>query len=510
VALLTLGGLTARAAEEAAPEEGIEVQARGPVHEAYAQPSQPSPEPGPVITKRPPDPVPEEPPDQKPEGDNVQWIPGYWAWDTDRQDFLWVSGMWRVPPPDRRWMPGRWAEVDGGWQWVSGFWAPTGEEEVPYQPAPPRSLDVGPAVPAPDDDSIYVPGSWVFRTSRYLWRPGFWQAARPGWLWNPAHYCWTPGGYVFVDGYWDYPLEDRGLLFAPVCFNQPLWQSSGWRYRPRFCLGVDGLLNSLFCRPSCGHYYFGDYYDPGYARLGFRPWFQYGPRTYDPLFGYYRWAHRDNPGWFRGLRDVYLGRRNGNLVRPPRTFAAQNALFRQHNFTRNVNRTNLLRVVTPLSQWQRNHGLVRRGAPERARQRTFATQLHKRGLERTHIEKSHVLGKPTRQQTHRQGSRAFNPPRHQPAHALHQSIKPAGRHVPSHQMPHAAKATHHAPAHHAAPAPPKHHAAAPAHHRGPAAPRQHSAPAHAHSSPRAPRHQATHHAPAASHHAAHSSSKHHR
>lgn len=32
------------------------------------------------------------PPDQKPEGDDVAWIPGYWAWDDERNDFLWVSG----------------------------------------------------------------------------------------------------------------------------------------------------------------------------------------------------------------------------------------------------------------------------------------------------------------------------------------------------------------------------------------------------------------------------------
>ena len=41
--------------------------ARGPVHEAFAQPFQANPQPGPVVPKRPPDPIPEEPPDQKPQ-----------------------------------------------------------------------------------------------------------------------------------------------------------------------------------------------------------------------------------------------------------------------------------------------------------------------------------------------------------------------------------------------------------------------------------------------------------
>src|SRR5436305_1398773 len=78
----------------------IDVQARGPVHEAYAQPSTfGRPTPGPVAPKAPPEPVPEVPPDERPEGANVVWVPGYWGWDEERRDFLWVSGFWRVAPP---------------------------------------------------------------------------------------------------------------------------------------------------------------------------------------------------------------------------------------------------------------------------------------------------------------------------------------------------------------------------------------------------------------------------
>lgn len=56
----------------------------------------------------------EVPPEQKPTGDNVDWIPGYWAWDDERTDFLWVSGIWRSLPPGR--------------QWVSGYWAKSGRD----------------------------------------------------------------------------------------------------------------------------------------------------------------------------------------------------------------------------------------------------------------------------------------------------------------------------------------------------------------------------------------------
>src|SRR5262249_45078856 len=155
---------------------------------------------------------------QRPEGDNVQWIPGYWSWNEDAQDFLWVSGVWRQVPPGRRWVPGYWTEADNGWQWVSGFWAPADREELPYQPPPPASLDTGPSAPAPNDDSSYIPGAWNYQANQYVWQPGAWQANRPGQVWIPASYVWTPQGYIYVPGYWDYALDNRGLLFAPAAF----------------------------------------------------------------------------------------------------------------------------------------------------------------------------------------------------------------------------------------------------------------------------------------------------
>src|SRR5215471_16817919 len=60
---------------------GAEVLTRGPVHEAFAEPATGRPEQSQVITKQPPEAIEELPPDQRPDGDNVQWIPGYWAWD---------------------------------------------------------------------------------------------------------------------------------------------------------------------------------------------------------------------------------------------------------------------------------------------------------------------------------------------------------------------------------------------------------------------------------------------
>src|SRR4051812_1701008 len=91
--------------ETAAPR-GIDVQARGPVHEAFATPTT-EPIATPLLNKRPPAPLDELPPTEKPDG-AVVWIAGYWAWDDERSDFLWVSGCWRTLPPGRQWIGGYW------------------------------------------------------------------------------------------------------------------------------------------------------------------------------------------------------------------------------------------------------------------------------------------------------------------------------------------------------------------------------------------------------------------
>src|SRR5688572_21929692 len=69
---------------------GLQIETRGPVHEAFAQPHELNAEPNPPVPKAPPPGVQEEAPEQRPEGDNVQWLPGYWAWDADRNEYIWI------------------------------------------------------------------------------------------------------------------------------------------------------------------------------------------------------------------------------------------------------------------------------------------------------------------------------------------------------------------------------------------------------------------------------------
>lgn len=316
------------AAQPLTPDGGddVEILTRGPVHEAFAEIVVFEPQPGLVIGSAPPEPIEELPPDQRPEGENIAWIPGYWTWDDDRSDFLWVSGVWRNLPPGRQWVPGYWNPIDSGrFQWISGYWADSTVEETVYiSTAPPRSVDAGPNVEAPSEDHTWVPGIWVWSETRYIWRPGYWLALRPDWTWVPARYCWTPRGYVYIDGYWDYAIARRGVLFAPVHFHRRVYVTSGFHYRPSIVIGLGVFGHHLFVRPGCGHYYFGDYYAPRYFDAGYHASFLWHSRHrgYDPIWAHLRWHHRHDRTWERRhLADFHHFRDHAD-ARPPRTWAA--------------------------------------------------------------------------------------------------------------------------------------------------------------------------------------------
>ncbi|HKA07243.1 MAG TPA: hypothetical protein VKD71_08285, partial [Gemmataceae bacterium] len=291
-----------------AADQVAEELTRGPIHEAFGQPTVFNPQAGSVAPKAPPEVIEEVPPDQKPEGDNVTWIPGYWSWDDDTKGFIWVSGFWRSVPPDRTWVGGYWTKVDEGYQWVSGFWSSVKTTEVEYLPPPPESLETGPSTEATFEGQIWIPGCWVWHETRYAWRPGFWAAGNPDWVWVPAHYVWTPSGFVFVEGYWDYPLFSRGLLFSPVVFTpiQP-----GFVYTPTVVLDYRFLTVALFVWPHHHHYYFGDYYAADYTRAGIYPWFAFHMSRYgyDPLYAQTRYVYsRRDPRWETQIREAYLFR----------------------------------------------------------------------------------------------------------------------------------------------------------------------------------------------------------
>ncbi len=371
--------------------EGAQVLTQGPIHEAFAEPVVYDPKPGQVVPKAPPAPIAELPPDQKPEGASVQWIPGYWAWDDARDDFIWVSGLWRVIPPGRQYIPGYWQKVEGGNQWVPGYWAAVDSAQLQYLPEPSPSLENGPASPQPSPDSTWAPGMWTWQTNQYLWRPGFWVNQQPGWMWVPASNSWTPNGYVANQGYWDYPFENRGIPFAPVYFSQPIYGQPNFRYTPAVSLVTSALLSSLFVRPSNSSYYFGDYYAPSNFQSGIYPWYAFhGSRYgYDPLYAYAAAQNfRTNPRWADELHEVYSYRREHPESRPPHTFAETRRLAARPAVGSNAVRAAVnLVLARPLNQLAApaagavaNPNVPRLERIDAARRQEFArqaTQLHK-------------------------------------------------------------------------------------------------------------------------------------
>ncbi len=307
---------------------GTQVLTRGPVHEAFAGMVTFNPEPGVVVTKTPPDPIEEMPPDVRPEGDNVTWIPGYWGWDDERNDFLWISGTWRDVPPGRAWIAGYWGQVAEGYQWTSGYWADAAARETTYLPAPPATVEAGPNIEAPSPDYGWTPGCWLWYQGRYAWSPGYWAQGRADWDWIPSHYVWTHRGYIFVGGFWDYSIERRGVLFAPVYFQSGVYSRHGYFYSPTIVISLGVFSDCLFLRPRYDHYYFGDYYAPSYSQNGFYASFSFQSDRYgyDPIFSHQRWEHRQDHEWEHHVEASYQDRRDHVSARPPRTWAAQQTI----------------------------------------------------------------------------------------------------------------------------------------------------------------------------------------
>lgn len=328
-------GSSAAGSREAWDDESVETLTAGPIHEAFASPAVLDPLPSPIVPKEPPPDIVEEPPPYLPEG--AVWIPGYWAWDDERDDFVWVSGVARVPPPSMRFVPGYWAKVEGGWQRVAGFWTREDEGELEYRPAPPASLESGPSSPAPGDDHFWVPGTWVYRPTGFVWQVGYWAPYQPDWIWVPARWVWTPAGCLYLPGYWDYRLGFRGQLFAPIWFRRPLYLRPGWVYRPWCVIPTNNLFVHLWVRPQFCHYYFGNYYGARYMSLGLIPWVNItiaSQRTYvyDPFFTYCRVHYRRQGVDFVGrIQDWHRYYAQHEDLRPPRTWHEQQ---RQRDRTR--------------------------------------------------------------------------------------------------------------------------------------------------------------------------------
>lgn len=57
--------------------------------------------------------------------DGWLWVPGYWGWDEDDEEYYWVPGYWAEPPMvGYLWTPGYWGFGGGAYYWHAGYWGP--------------------------------------------------------------------------------------------------------------------------------------------------------------------------------------------------------------------------------------------------------------------------------------------------------------------------------------------------------------------------------------------------
>jgi len=58
-------------------------------------------------------------------GEGYLWVPGYWAYDYDFNDYYWVPGTWVLAPePGLLWTPGYWAWGGDRFFFHEGYWGP--------------------------------------------------------------------------------------------------------------------------------------------------------------------------------------------------------------------------------------------------------------------------------------------------------------------------------------------------------------------------------------------------
>lgn len=275
----------------------------GPVHEAFVTPVTESialeaieTQPPPPITER----IPPKP------GPDIEWVHGYWAWAPDRKDFLWVSGVWRRPPPGMQWIYGIWKHYDEGWVRIQGFWSREPVDSLStIDIAPPDQIDEA-VSPAPGNGVFWISGYWEYSTETrdYAWRSGRWVVLDPNLILVPAHYVWRPGGYVFVSSYWDWPIEQRGRAYATAYI--PPSARAQVIYEPVYIEPTIIVHNLFFYYPDYSYFFYHHhYYHPvfwnefGYAP----PWWRWntwwGLRWHDHWAVWWWYCHPGypHPAW---------------------------------------------------------------------------------------------------------------------------------------------------------------------------------------------------------------------
>lgn len=219
-----------------------------------------------IVPVKPPEPLQEIAPSAP--NSNMIWIPGYWSWSKRQQEYLWISGVWRLSPPGHQWISGYWKQVPKGWVYVPGFWIQD-SSHLTFYSTPPDPLDEIITSP-PNEGYFWMPGYWKWdtTTNSYVWIGGTWEPLDPQWVYVPSRFVWREQGYVFIPGYWDWPLESRGVVYAAVYVSRSLQNT--YIYHPSKIIALEELIENYFNRwPDYAQLFHHDYY---YNQVFWKGW----------------------------------------------------------------------------------------------------------------------------------------------------------------------------------------------------------------------------------------------
>jgi hypothetical protein len=170
----------------------------------------------------------------------------------------------------------------------------------------------------------------------------------------------------------------------------PVVVGPGFVYTPCYAVGDVVVVDSLWVRPCCCHYYFGDYYGPAYRRWGYESCIVYSDRHYDSIIVYRSWEYREDPHWRERQVRVYVERDAGRMALPPRTLAAQRTSV-------NVN----IVMVAPASRVAAAQGV--RTVPvrmeERVQVKAIAHEAHIKAVEHRQQVEAKASGPPAAPKT---------------------------------------------------------------------------------------------------------------
>lgn len=258
------------------------------------------------------------------------WISGYWIWSEANQDFIWVTGVWRNPPPGLQWIPSQWIQMEQGWVRLRGFWSPLSQENLTFiQLIPPDQIDENAGNSS--ENEFWRPGFWEysFESQQYHWIIGSWEALDPNWVFVPDHYEWRPQGYIFIPGYWDWPLERRGVAYTPVLisFNE----REGGVYEPEKLETPEELIPMLTLYYPDYLYlimHHSHYHPEAWASLAspwwmWKPWWGFSWQSHWALWWWYTHPGYPQPKWLTSddahkisPPSQYLLRLAKNVVQP--------------------------------------------------------------------------------------------------------------------------------------------------------------------------------------------------